>query len=276
MQYKIANRFAIMRERKGGGNMRFGVCGKFDYFPWIEAAGYDYYEGVLSHIAAMSQEEYSALEKKLKEAKVHLEGTAVFIKGSARLIGEAADFEALAEYADFALGRAAKLGAKFAVLGSGKARSIPEGFSREKGEAQFLQLLKICADAAQKYGMKLAIEPLCFEETNLVNTIREGLDFCKRANHPAIGVVADFFHMYMVGEDLSVLKEAGKYLIHVHIARPDPDRGAPSMVDEAILTQWAKALKECGYQGRISLECSMKPSPEEALSKMNSVKKIFG
>ncbi len=255
--------------------MRFGVCSKFDYFPWIEAAGYDYYEGVLSHIAAMSQEEYSALEKKLKEAKVHLEGTAVFIKGSARLIGEAADFEALAEYADFALGRAAKLGAKFAVLGSGKARSIPEGFSRARGEAQFMEVARICGDAAQKYGMKLAIEPLNYEETNLINTIAEGLEFCKKLHHPAIGLVADLFHMYMVGEDPSILKEAKDYLVHLHIARPDPDRAAPSMADAKILREWAKSLKECGYDGRMSLECSWKPSVEKSLEKMLEVKELF-
>ncbi len=255
--------------------MRFGVCTKLENLPLLKAEGYDYYEGTLSTIAAMSETEFEEARQALADAGVPLEATAGFFGKEHRLTGEDVDFDAISDYADAALKRSAALGAKIAVLGSGKARKIPEGFPREKAEEQFVRVMRICGDAAQKYGIKIALEPLNTNETDLINTLAEGLDFCKRANHPAVGLLADFFHIFMVGDDLATFEEVGEWLIHVHIARPNADRAAPTMADEATLRQWAAALKKCGYDGRMSLECSSKPSAEENFANMSSVKELF-
>ncbi|MBQ7089501.1 MAG: sugar phosphate isomerase/epimerase [Clostridia bacterium] len=255
--------------------MRFGVCTKFENLPFVAAAGYDYFEGNLNKLAAMSEEESEAARAALQASGLAMETTACFFGSADRLTGEEVDFEAIAAYADRALKRAAAFGVKVAVLGSGGARKIPEGFPREKAEEQFVRVIRICGDAAQKYGIKIALEPLNRNETNLMNTLSEGLALCERADHPAVGMLADFYHMYMVDDDLATLQAIGDRLFHVHIARPNEDRAAPSMADEAVLRQWSAALKQSGYNGRISLECKFIPSVEQGLTDMNSVKGLF-
>ncbi|MBQ3085111.1 MAG: sugar phosphate isomerase/epimerase [Clostridia bacterium] len=255
--------------------MRFGVCTKLENLPLVAAAGYDYFEGNLNKLAAMSETELEAARAALQKAGLTMETTACFFGSADRLTGEGVDFEAISAYADSALGRAAAFGVKVAVLGSGGARKIPDGFPREQAEEQFIRVIRLCGDAAQKYGIKIALEPLNYNETNLMNTLAEGLALCKKANHPAVGMLVDFYHMYMVEDDLTSLQAIGDRLVHVHIARPNADRAAPSMADEAILRQWAAALKQCGYNGRMSLECKFASTAEQGLADMNSVKELF-
>lgn len=255
--------------------MRFGVCTKLDNLPLVAAAGYDYYEGNLNQLAAMSEEEFETARTALQASGLTMETTAIFFNSKDRLTGENVDFDAIAAYADKALKRAAALGVKVSVLGSGGARKIPEGFPREKAEDQFIRVIRICGDAAQKYGIKIALEPLNHNETNLMNTLAEGLAICEKANHPVVGMLADFYHMYMVSDDLATLQGIGDRLFHVHIARPNEDRAAPTMADEAVLRQWAAALKQYGYNGRMSLECKFASTAEQGLADMNSVKELF-
>lgn len=255
--------------------MKFGVCTKAEALPQIQAAGYDYYEGNLNKLATMNEQEYDQLSATLQKLELPMETTAVFFGKDCSLIGDNTDFDAIAAYADHALARAAKLGAKLSVLGSGAARKIPDGFPREQAEEQFVKIMRICGDAAQKYGMKIALEPLNPTETNLVNSVSEGLALCKKAHHPAVGLLVDFYHAFMVNDDLTALEEAGEWLLHAHIARPNADRAAPTAQDRETLIQWANTLKKCGYNERLTLECKFTSTIEQGLADMNSVKEIF-
>lgn len=121
---------------------------------------------------------------------------------------------------------------------------------------------------AAAHGMKLAIEPLNYREDTLINTVEDALDACRRAVHPAVGVLIDFYHFRENGEDiatLSTLPELSRYLFHVHLTRPDSDRGAPTVADMAAMRPWLEALRQLGYQGRVSLECIYRPDLEIAI-----------
>ena len=179
-----------------------------------------------------------------------------YFPGSIKVVGPQAETERAIKYSETAIRRAAEIGIKVLVLGSSGSRSIPEGFSREEAEKQFLALLKGIAPTAEKYGVVVAIEPLQHSETNFINTVSEGASIARQAGSPNICVIADFFHMARVGEAPESIIENADKLVHCHIAEKE-ERTPPGAKGDDF-TPYYKALKEIHYTGRISIECGWK------------------
>lgn len=255
--------------------MNFGVCKSLDMAKTIKNAGYDYIEANLKAISEMSDEEFEKCEQYIKDADIPCESSNCFFPNEYVLTGDAVDYEKIADYADKVLCRAKRLGIKVSVLGSGKTRTIPEGYDRQKAVEQFKKVVSICADAGRKYGIKIALEPLNESETNLLNTVGEAYEFCKELGDCDVGIAADFYHMFRMNEDPYVLVTAKDYVFHLHIARPNVDRKAPSKEDIDTLKIWADAIKKSGYNKRLSLECTSKADFNESIKNMAEVKCIF-
>ena len=234
--------------------MKFGVCGNLSRLPVIKAAGYDYIEMNFSNLALMSEEDFVKTREALVDAGMRAEAFNGFFKPNIVLYGEGADLDAIAAYCETGFSRVARLGGEVAVLGSGGARSIPEGMTKEEAEEQFCRVLTVCGDVALKYGMRIAIEPLRACECNFINLVSEGAEICRRVNHPAVKLLVDFFHFWCGDEPLSHLTEAADVLIHAHLARPNLDRMMPREEDLETVKAWAQALRAIGYPGRLSLE----------------------
>jgi hypothetical protein len=80
-----------------------------------------------------------------------------------------------AEHVERTVGRLSALGVETLVFGSGKARQVPEGFSREEALSQLVAFGRLAAEAASRTGIVVVLEPLRRQETNIINTAREGL-----------------------------------------------------------------------------------------------------
>ena len=233
--------------------IRFGVCTKFDKLELLEKAGYDYMEFALSSLEKRSEEEYAEIVRQVDASSLQVEAFNGFFPADIALVGPAVDMDRIAAYTDKALGRAVRLGGKVAVLGSGKSRNIPEDFPYETAYQQFCEVFDLCANIAGKYGMIVALEPLNPRETNFLTTVAEGIALCKKVNNPHGKCLADFYHISRSGETLDAVRAGKDWIVHTHLA--DPDRDMPeSEADIAICRQWAQALKDCGYEGRMSLE----------------------
>lgn len=254
--------------------IRFGVCTGIENLGAVEEAGYDYIELNLYKLASLSEEEFAAWEAQIRASSLKAECFNCFCSSSLRLVGEDVDPEAIAAYAEKAFSRAARLGGKIAVLGAGKARNIPEGFPRDEGLRQLSAAFDLCAAVAGKYGMTLVLEPLNARETNLVNTVAEALSICQQVNNPHGKSLADFFHISQSGEPLDGIRNAGPWLAHVHLA--DPDRDMPEGAEDiALCHQWAQALKDGGYQGRLSLEGHYAPDFSGDITRTRKILDIF-
>lgn len=241
--------------------MRFGVCcSDPKRFSLIKECGYDYVEMALNTLAKMTDEEYETAAAELKRNGMKAEAYNGFFVGNLEIVGPSVDFDAVTQYAGSALKKASALGGEVAVIGSGKARTVPDGFSREKAEGQFLKVLDICGNIAGQYGMKIVIEPLNSLETNYINTVEEGLLAAKKCGNPNVGCLADTYHVFRSGESLDAIENNGGLLWHVHLARGNADRRMPVPgVDGEQCKIWAAALKKGGYDARMSLEGSFKP-----------------
>jgi sugar phosphate isomerase/epimerase len=167
--------------------------------------------------------------------------------------------------------RAQQIGVLIFVLGSGRARQTPDDYETEKATAQFVDLCRQIALLGEKYGVVVVIEPLRKQETNFINTVRQGTEIARAVNHPNLRVLADFYHMACEDEDAQAIVEAGSLLYHCHIAEKD-ERTAPGVKGDDF-TPYFKALKEIKYQGKISLECSWKNFEEEIIPAVAEMKR---
>lgn len=242
--------------------MKFGACigtdaGKLEK---LKEYGYDYAEFALNGIADWSQEKVDAMRAEMARTGIWGEACNCFFAGGEEgwLTDEKVDFAAVEKYIRRALSKGAQLGLKVAVIGSGRARMVKNEADRAACEERFLKVLRLAGDIGAAYGVRIVIEPLQRGECNLINTVADGVDMCRRAGHENVAVLADFYHVFMNGETLDAVRTAGKMLCHTHLARANADRAMPlSAEDRPALIEWAAALRENGYDARMSLEGSM-------------------
>jgi D-psicose/D-tagatose/L-ribulose 3-epimerase len=242
--------------------MKFGVCGyltaknadgtEFDMIPAAIAAGYDYIEMPLSTIAALSEADFADLKAKTAAGGLPVEALNVFFPRSLRLTGPDVDWKQVEAYLEMSLGRAAQLGVKSVVFGSGGSRNVPEGFAMEEAWQQLVHLLRLAEPVAAKNDITIVIEPLNDKETNIIHTGSEGFALAKLVNRPHIKLLLDLFHMSLMHEDCGIAVTARDYVRHAHFARP-VGRAYPGEMDDEFLAFFG-GLKRAGYDGRVSIE----------------------
>ncbi|MCR4921296.1 MAG: sugar phosphate isomerase/epimerase [Bacteroidaceae bacterium] len=259
---------------KGSLTERIGICTSLQNASIVKAAGGHHVEQSISDfmMPEKSEEEFAKNKEAAAASVLPILSCNGFFPGDLRLTGPNADHERAVRYTEVAMKRCAETGVVTAVLGSGGARSIPEGFSREEGEAQFVALLKRLGPIAKKYGVTIVIEPLRKQECNFINTVAEGCAIARKVNHPNVRVLADLYHMMQEGEGPQSILDAGrKYLRHVHIA--EKVNRTPPGVDGDDFTPYFRALKKIKYQGNISIECGWSDFRSQARPAIEEVKR---
>jgi len=242
---------------------RIGVCTSVSNALLAKQTGCSYVEiGINSFLVPDKDDAAFAenLQKASTSALPIIAGNS-FFPGDIKLVGPDADLEKTMRFVEVAMKRAQQIGVKIIVLGSGRARTVPDDFEREKAIIQFVELCKQIALIAEKYDVVVVIEPLRQQETNFINTVREGTAIVRTVNHPNLLVLADFYHMAVEDEDAQAIIEAGDLLYHCHIAEK-AERTAPGVKGDDF-TPYFKALKVINYKGSISLECNWKNFEEE-------------
>jgi sugar phosphate isomerase/epimerase len=252
---------------------RIGICTSIEDVSTLKKAGCSYVEIAIYRFFVPDQPDsaFAPNRKAAVECVLPLAAGNIFFPGDFRLTGPDVDLEKTLAYVDVAMRRAQQTGTKTFVLGSGGARRIPDGFDRATAVAQFTELCRRIALLGEKYRVTVALEPLRKEETNFINTVREGMEIVRAVGHPNLQVLADFYHMACVGEDALAIVEAGASLHHCHIAEKN-GRAAPGVHGEDF-TPYLKALKQINYRGSISIECEWTHLEEQAAAAVAEVKR---
>jgi len=234
--------------------MEFGVCvANIEEAKIAEEAGYDFVEStVVSLVPEEDEAAFQEVLNKYKELTIPVKACNVFLPGDLKIVGNNVDQERVEKYVETALNRVKELGADTVVFGSGDARTIPENeYPREKVEEQIIQFLDLVADEAERVGLTIVIEPLNKKESNIINSVAEGVKFAKQVNRSSIQVLADFYHMDEEQEPLVEIVKHKDYLKHIHLA--DTHRHQPG-TGSYPYEEFVKCVKEANYQNRLSIE----------------------
>ena len=221
---------------------------------------FDFIEGHVQNflLPFASEAEFAVHAAALRACPLAMPAANCLLPGNLRIVGPVVDVPALTRYGETIFRRAREVGMTLMVVGSAGARMIPAGWSATRAFEQYVELLRLYAPLAQAQGVTLVVEPLNRVECNLVNTIVEGAEAVRRADHPAVKLLVDLFHMLRNGESPEAILRVGP-IHHAHLAE-DKDRAAPGVNDEDF-RPFFRALKKIGYNERLTIECIWKESP---------------
>lgn len=214
----------------------------------LSTAGADYLEfGVAVTDADNDSTKIDELAEALEGGPLKIEAFNSFIPASHRITGPNVDLPKLLNYAGTALKRCKQIGGEVVVLGSGGARSVPEGFPMDQALAQFIEFGRELGPIAADAGITIAIEPLNSREDNLITSVAHGAEVMDQIAHPSIRLLADLYHIAEDKEPLSNTANAGARLAHTHVA--DKGRVAPGYAPdgEEDFIGFFRALRTAGY-----------------------------
>lgn len=118
---------------------------------------------------------------------------------------------------------------------------------------------EMAAYAAPK-GVSLALEALNRFETDMINTVSQGLAFIDEVGMENVGLHLDSFHMHLEEKSSgAAIRAAGKKIFHFHAC--ENDRGIPG-TGQVRWDEIAGALHAVGYEGPVVIE-SFTPAVKE-------------
>ncbi len=260
------------------GVAAFGTVNPLASVDQLARLGADYIEPALSATVALSPDALAAARAKLAKSGLKVETMNWFMPGAdIKLTGPDVDDAKTRAYVEKALGIAESFGAKVIVFGSPGARTVPDGFPREKAWEQLKTFLRICANVidTHHYGMVVGIEALRKPETNIINSQAEALELAREVNHPKIRLNLDFYHLTFENEDPAIILEARDMIAHLQIADPR-ERTFPvsEAGNEARYAAFFTNLRTIGFQGRISIEANSTDLQKDTPASIAFLKKM--
>jgi len=134
---------------------------------------------------------------------------------------------------------------------TGKARLLSPA-ERLEQRTWAAESLREVGEYAGERGIALGLEPLNRFETDMVNTVEQGVNLCEEIGLANVGLLLDTFHMNIEEKDMAAaIRAAGDRIVHFHAC--ENDRGVPG----GGLVPWPAvfaALREADAPVRLLLE----------------------
>jgi D-psicose/D-tagatose/L-ribulose 3-epimerase len=142
---------------------------------------------------------------------------------------------------------------------TGQARLLDAG-ARAAQWARATESLAQVAEHARAANVRLAVEPLNRFETDLVNTVEQGIRLCADVGADNVGLLLDTFHMNIEEKSLpAAITTAGPRVFHFQAS--ENDRGTPGSGHIA-WEEIVAALRGIDYAGSVVVE-SFLPTVQE-------------
>ncbi len=254
--------------------VQVGLCTPLKGIEAARDAGFDYLELGTSEISTLSDADFESALAHVKQIGLPVPVTNLFLPATLKVTGPEINREAQDRYVQKAFARLAQLGTGIVVFGSGGARRVPDGFSKDDGFKQLVEFGRRIADEAKKHNITIAVEPLRRQETNIINSAAEGLELVNAINHPNFQLMIDFYHLASEREDPAIVMRAREHLRHLHMANPQ-GRVFPLAWEEYEYGPFFANLRTIGYNRRISVEASAKDLPQEAPPAIALLRRAF-
>jgi sugar phosphate isomerase/epimerase len=243
----------VAAERPADGKVAVGYCTGLKNLEAAKAAGFDYVELSTTEIAALPDAEFDAAAARIKSLGIATPAANLFLPATLKVTGPDTKPDEQMAHVKKAFARLQTLGTQIVVFGSGGARRVPDGFSKDEAFRQLVDFGRRAAREAQTRGITIAIEPLRKQETNIINTAAEGLALVEAIDHPNFQLMIDFYHLASEQEDPAIVLRAKDRLRHLHVANPQ-GRVFPARWEEFDYAPFFANLRAIGYDKRISVE----------------------
>ncbi|MBQ9562327.1 MAG: sugar phosphate isomerase/epimerase [Lachnospiraceae bacterium] len=120
-----------------------------------------------------------------------------------------------------------------------------------------LECVRRAVRVAEECGVTLNIEMVNRFENYLLNTVDEGLAYCRAVNSKNCNLLLDVFHLGIEENDLlAAVRKAGQagMIGHVHVS--ERNRAIPQEGSKADWKGLGEALREAGYTGGVTIEAA--------------------
>lgn len=234
-----------------------GVCTQLDKAIIAAQSGAQHIEPAFALTANLEEQAFRHNLDMLRESGLFVDAMNSMLPGDTVLYGSDEQLTTAMELVRRGMERAAILGCKTVVLGSGTARRIPEDMERADAVRRFANVAGRFCEIARPYGIRIAIEPLRAAETNFIHTIADAAEVAALLpDCDNLGVNPDIYHMLEGAESFAALSEAGERMFHVHICAPDRHYPCPEHPAEHndIYRNFFRALTAASYRGTVSIE----------------------
>ena len=136
----------------------------------------------------------------------------------------------------------------------------PSDFSVTDKEAAWdrsIACLKEIAGTAEKYNIECALEVLNRNETYILTTCEEAMEYCDRIGSDSIKILIDTYHANIEEDNMfDAIRLAGDRLGHVHVG--ESNRKLPGMTNSIDWPAFGRALREIHYDKAIVMEPFLK------------------
>jgi sugar phosphate isomerase/epimerase len=239
-----------------------GITARLDRAAELESLGADFIvESVADFLKPFASDAEFAVHRQLaRRAPLRVRGCNSFMRDPSLVcVGPAADHARVLAYAATAFERLRSVGGEYVVFGSNTARRIPDGWSKARADEQFVALLKAMAPLAKRHHITVGVEMQRRSECNYLNFIEEVVQVVEPVRHPNIRVLADLFHMRVMGDTPRQLAAAMPWVGLVELAEHE-NRTLPGVAGDDFRPYFTE-LARAGYRGLVDVEGD--GSPEE-------------
>lgn len=124
-------------------------------------------------------------------------------------------------------------------------------------------------------GTYVLLEPLNRYETNVVNTLADGVEIISELATKNIRLLADCFHMNIEETDMAgAIRKAGRHIGHVHFVDSNREAAGRGHIDFQLLRD---SLHDINYDGYLSAEARPVPDSRAAAeTTIATFKRLFG
>lgn len=161
------------------------------------------------------------------------------------------------------------------VLGSPKHRSAVDGMTPREATDILTHELAHAAPHAESRGVRILLEALSPDQTNVITSLEEAVRIIKQVGSPALQTMFDTHNAVRETQEHSeLIRRYAPYIQHVHVNEMDGREPGTGDYDfRSLLT----ALKAAKYSGWISLEAFdfSRNSREVAEQSLNFLKKVM-
>ncbi len=256
--------------------MKFGVCASFQEVAALQERPFDYLEENVQRLLVPEQPQahFEQVLHEVQSLALPIEACNSMLPAVIPLIAtpqQPVDTTRLEHYIKTMLQRAEQVGVRVIVFGSGQARACPPTYNHDDAVKQLGVYLATWSEWGREHGVSIALEPLRYEETNILNTVTESGALVTKHVSSGATLLVDTYHMACNREQPTDILPWTPLISHVHVAEKQ-ERAAPGHYGED-LRPYFSALHAGGYHQRISIECRWQDFANEVGPAIETVKR---